>query len=176
MSSPGREDSMLPWMNFPTVTNERWYSEYVVLMGDAAHTTHFSIGSGMRLALQNAFCLARKLQTKPTVAETFAAYERELQAAVIGPQTEARFSQQWFEDFERYADLPAPALCALVNARRDPLMTKISPRLYYRIDRIMHSVGFMRTLRHKVGPKARTMYGKHTRGKVSMPPTDLDDE
>ena len=94
---------------------------------------------------------------------------KERRAALIGPQTEARFSQQWFDDVERYADLPAPALCALLRARRDPLMTKISPRLYYRLDRIMHSVGFMRTLRHQVGPMARTLYGKHTRRKGSMP-------
>jgi anthraniloyl-CoA monooxygenase len=87
MNGRGREDPMLPWMNFPTVTNERWYSENVVLMGDAAHTTHFSIGSGMRLALQDAICLARELQTKPTVAEAFAAYDKERHAAVIGPQT-----------------------------------------------------------------------------------------
>jgi anthraniloyl-CoA monooxygenase len=169
MSSPGREDPMLPWMSFPTVTNERWYCENVVLMGDAAHTTHFSIGSGMRLALQDAICLAGELQTKPTVAEAFAAYDKERRASLIGPQTEARFSQQWFEDFERYAELPAPALCALLLARRDPLMTKISPRLYYRIDRIVNSIGFMRTLRHRVGPIARTLYGKRTHRKVSMP-------
>ncbi|KRE34401.1 hypothetical protein ASG82_20595 [Mycobacterium sp. Soil538] len=165
----GGEHPMLPWMNFPTVTNERWYSENVVLMGDAAHTTHFSIGSGMRLALQDAICLARELQTKPTVAEAFAAYDNERHAALIGPQTEARFSQQWFEDFERYADLPAPALCALLCARRDPLVTKMSPRLYYRIDKIVNSVGFMRTLRHRVGPMARTAYGKRMRRKASMP-------
>jgi anthraniloyl-CoA monooxygenase len=167
--SPGREDPMLPWMNFPTVTNERWYSENVVLMGDAAHTTHFSIVSGMRLAVQDAICLARELQTKATVAEAFAAYDRERRAALIGPQTEARFSQQWFEDFERYADLPAPALCALLRARRDPLLTKISPRLYYRIDRVVNSVGFLRALRHRVGPPARTLYGKYTGRKTSMP-------
>jgi anthraniloyl-CoA monooxygenase len=169
MNSPERDDQMLPWMNFPTVTNQRWYFGNVVLVGDAAHTTHFSIGSGMRLALQDAICLARELQTKPTVAGAFAAYDQERRAALIGPQTEARFSQRWFEDFERYAHLPAPALCALLSARRNPLMTKMSPRLYYRIDRIVNSVGFMRALRHRVGPRSRTLYGKHTRRKSSMP-------
>ncbi|MFG1931580.1 FAD-dependent monooxygenase [Mycobacterium sp. NPDC048908] len=168
MNTPGREDPMLPWMNFPTVTNERWYCENVVLMGDAAHTTHFSIGSGMRLALQDAACLARKLQTEPTVAEAFAGYDLERRAALIGPQTEARSSQQWFENFERYADLPAAALCALLRARRDPLMMKVSPQLYYRIDTMVNSVGFTRTLRHRVGPRLRTLYGKRTGRKAGM--------
>jgi 2-polyprenyl-6-methoxyphenol hydroxylase-like FAD-dependent oxidoreductase len=163
MSCPTREDPVLPWVNFPTVTNERWYAGNVVLMGDAAHTTHFSIGSGMRLALQDAIALARALQDHPTVEAAFAAYDIERRGALVGPQTEARFSQQWFEDFARYADLPAPALCALLQARRDPLMPKLPPRLYYRIDRVMHSSGVLRTLRHRVGPALRTMYGKRAR-------------
>lgn len=165
MSSPGRDDPVLPWASFPTVTNERWYSENVVLMGDAAHSTHFSIGSGMRLALGDAICLAHQLQQQPTVADAFAAYDTERRAALVGPQTEARLSQQWFENVERYADLPLPALCAVLSARRDPLLPKISPHLYYRVDRMVNSVGFMRTLRHQLGPKARTLYGKRTRRK-----------
>lgn len=163
MSTPGRADPTLPWMNFPTVTNERWYSGNVVLMGDAAHTTHFSIGSGMRLALEDAICLARELQTKQTVADAFDAYEKKRRAALIGPETEAWFSQRWFENYDRYANLPVSALGALLLARRDPLMTKISPRVYYRIDRILNSAGFMRMLRHRVGPSTRLLYGKHAR-------------
>src|ERR1700730_8934400 len=116
MSSPGREDATLPWLNFPVVTNERWYSGNVVLMGDAAHTTPFPIGSGMRLALQDAISLARELQRRPTVAAAFAAYDAERRAELIGPQTEARFSQQWFEEVPRYTDLPAPAFFALLRS------------------------------------------------------------
>ncbi len=118
MSSPSREDETLPWLNFPTVTNERWYSGNVVLMGDAAHTTHFSIGSGMRLALQDAIALARELQRQPTVAAAFAAYDTDRRAALVGPHTEARFSQQWFEESARYMHMPAPALFALLRATR----------------------------------------------------------
>jgi 2-polyprenyl-6-methoxyphenol hydroxylase-like FAD-dependent oxidoreductase len=169
MSSPGHEETMLPWMNFPTVMNERWYFQNVVLMGDAAHTTHFSIGSGMRLALQDAISLARELQTKPTPADAFAAYDKKRHAALFGPQTEAWFSQHWFENFERYAELPLPALCALLCARRDPLMTKIPPRLYWGVDRIVNSAGFVRALRHRVGPAARTLYGKRMSRKASTP-------
>jgi 2-polyprenyl-6-methoxyphenol hydroxylase-like FAD-dependent oxidoreductase len=160
MSNPGREDATLQWMTFPTVTNERWYDGNVVLMGDAAHTTHFSIGFGMRLAMQDAIALASELRQQPTVDAAFAAYDAGRRDAIVGPQTEARFSQQWFEDFARYADLPPTKVCALLQARRDPLMPKLPPRLYYRIDRVMHSAGWLRTLRHRVGPVVRTLYGK----------------
>jgi 2-polyprenyl-6-methoxyphenol hydroxylase-like FAD-dependent oxidoreductase len=163
MSSPGREDATLPWLNFPVVTNERWYFGNVVLKGDAAHTTHFSIGSGMRLALQDAISLARELQRKPTVATAFAAYDADRRAALVGPQTEARFSQRWFEEVPRYTDLPAAAFFALLRSRRDPLLPKISPRLYYRLYKTVDSVAFLRTLRHRVGPMARTLYGKRVR-------------
>ncbi|ART72446.1 hypothetical protein BTO20_31285 [Mycobacterium dioxanotrophicus] len=161
LSGDGWTEPSLPWQNFPTVTNDRWFSGKVVLMGDAAHTTHFSIGSGMRLALQDAICLAEQLQTQRTVAEAFATYEKTRRTALIGPATEARFSREWFENFDRYADLPAPALCALLRARRDPLMAKIPPQVYWRIDRVVNSVGFMRALRHRVGPVLRTLYGRY---------------
>ena len=49
------------WLNFRTLTNERWHHEKLVLMGDAAHTTHFTIGSGTKLALEDALGLAAKL-------------------------------------------------------------------------------------------------------------------
>jgi anthraniloyl-CoA monooxygenase len=170
MNGSERDDAtILPWMSFPTITNERWHRGNVVLMGDAAHTTHFSIGSGMRLALQDAICLARELQTRHTVTEAFAAYDTQRRAALVGPQTEARYSQQWFENFDRYADLPLPVLGALLLARRDPLMTKMPPRLYYRIDRVLNSAGFMRALRHRVGPVVRTLYGRHSRRRTGMP-------
>ena len=167
MSSPGREDATLSWLNFPTVTNERWYAGNVVLMGDAAHTTHFSIGSGMRLALQDAIALARELQQKPTVAAALAAYDADRRAALVGPHTEARFSQQWFEQVSRYMDLPVPALWALLSSRRDPLLPKLPPKLYYRLYKAVDSVGFLRTLRHRVGPAARTLYGKRARRKAN---------
>ena len=49
------------WLNFRTVTNERWHHDNIVLMGDSAHTTHYSIGSGTILALEDAIALADKL-------------------------------------------------------------------------------------------------------------------
>jgi 2-polyprenyl-6-methoxyphenol hydroxylase-like FAD-dependent oxidoreductase len=160
MSTRAGDDEVLPWLNFRTVTNERWYRGNTVLMGDAAHTTHFSIGSGMRLAFQDAISLAREVQRQPSVDAAFAAYETDRQTALVRPQTEARFSQLWFENTARYMTLRGEALFVLLRARRDPLMPKVSPKLYYRAYRAVDSVGFLRSLRHRVGPKIRALYGR----------------
>ncbi len=169
MSSPGREDDTLSWLNFRTVTNEHWYSGNVVLMGDAAHTTHFSIGSGMRLAFEDAISLARELQQQPTIDAAFSAYDTDRRAALVRPQTEARFSRQWFENIDRYAGagLPPHGLFVLLRARRDPMMPRVSPNLYYRLYKTVDSVAFLRTLRHRLGPKVRALYGKRVRRRAA---------
>src|SRR5213593_2660374 len=95
------------WRNFGTVRNERWHHENVVLLGDAAHTAHFSVGSGTKLAMEDAVALAQALQRTPRgdVAAALAAYEAERRPAVESLQRAAQVSLQWFEDTERYLDL-----------------------------------------------------------------------
>src|SRR3989475_7497200 len=95
------------WRNFGTVRNERWYHENVVLLGDAAHTAHFSVGSGTKLAMEDAVALAQALQRTPQgdVAAALAAYEAERRPAVESLQRAAQVSLQWFEDTERYLAL-----------------------------------------------------------------------
>ena len=94
------------WMNFPRVICERWYHENVVLMGDAAATSHFSIGSGTRLALDSAIALASYLHTEPTIEAAFARYQDERRIEVLRLQSAARNSLEWFEEVERYLDMP----------------------------------------------------------------------
>ena len=66
------------WRTFPTVQNARWHHENVVLLGDAAHTAHFSIGSGSKLAMEDSIALARGAQARiGTCATALAAYEAE---------------------------------------------------------------------------------------------------
>ncbi|MEO1688807.1 MAG: bifunctional salicylyl-CoA 5-hydroxylase/oxidoreductase, partial [Pseudomonadota bacterium] len=93
------------WLNFPRVLCERWSHENVVLLGDAAATAHFSIGSGTKLALESAIALAELVETKPTLAEAFEAYEDARRTDVLRLQSAARNSTEWFEDVERYLDL-----------------------------------------------------------------------
>ncbi|MEQ1873565.1 MAG: bifunctional salicylyl-CoA 5-hydroxylase/oxidoreductase [Ilumatobacteraceae bacterium] len=93
------------WMNFPRVICDRWYHENVVLMGDAAATGHFSIGSGTRLAFDSAIALAEYLHSEPTMVAAFERYQDERRIEVLRLQSAARNSLEWFEEAERYLDL-----------------------------------------------------------------------
>ncbi|HHZ08405.1 MAG TPA: bifunctional salicylyl-CoA 5-hydroxylase/oxidoreductase [Rhizobiales bacterium] len=93
------------WMNFPRVICERWYHGNVVLMGDAAATGHFSIGSGSRLAFDSAIALADYLHSEPTMQKAFERYQAERRMEVLRLQSAARNSLEWFENVERYLDL-----------------------------------------------------------------------
>ena len=93
------------WMNFPRVICEKWHHENVVLMGDAAATGHFSIGSGTRLAFDSAISLANYLHSEPTMEAAFERYQDERRLEVLRLQSAARNSLEWFETVERYVDL-----------------------------------------------------------------------
>lgn len=95
------------WIKFPRVLNKTWVKDNVVLMGDAAHTAHFSIGSGTKLALEDAIALARAFDGSPTdVQSALAAYEQERKIEVLKIQSAARNSTEWFENVHRYTKLP----------------------------------------------------------------------
>jgi anthraniloyl-CoA monooxygenase len=93
------------WRNFPTVRNERWSHGNVVLVGDAAHTAHFSVGSGTKLAMEDAIALSRALLRHPDVPAALAAYEAERRPEVESLQRAAQVSLEWFETTERYQRL-----------------------------------------------------------------------
>lgn len=93
------------WIKFPRVLCERWSYDNIVLMGDAAATAHFSIGSGTKLALESAIALANYLHSEPTLESAFAKYEDERRLEVLRLQSAARNSLEWFEEVERYLDL-----------------------------------------------------------------------
>ena len=90
------------WRQFPTVRNDRWHHGRVVLVGDAAHTAHFSIGSGTKLAMEDAIALAHHVCVQRDVAAALAAYEAERRPLVEGLQRAAQTSLEWFEGTERY--------------------------------------------------------------------------
>ncbi len=93
------------WRNFPTIRNQRWYHGNVVLLGDAAHTLHFSVGSGTKVAMEDAIALARALGQHGKIGPGLSAYQAERQAEVASLQRAAQVSLEWFEDTERYMDL-----------------------------------------------------------------------
>ena len=92
------------WVNFTTVRNEHWRHENVVLIGDAAHTAHFSIGSGTKLAMEDALALAACLHEQPDVDAALEAYEAERRPVVLSTQRAAQASLEWFENLGQYTD------------------------------------------------------------------------
>jgi len=93
------------WRRFPRIGCARWSFDNVVLMGDAAHTAHYSIGSGTKLALEDAISLANLIAEKPNLDDAFAGYEDERRLEVLKLQSAARNSTEWFEDVPRYVKL-----------------------------------------------------------------------
>ncbi|GAA2196597.1 bifunctional salicylyl-CoA 5-hydroxylase/oxidoreductase [Streptomyces bangladeshensis] len=94
------------WTTFRTVVNDRWSHGNVVLLGDAAHTAHFSIGSGTKLAVEDALALAACLTEQPDVPRALAAYEEERRPVVASTQRAARASLEWFENLRLYLRQP----------------------------------------------------------------------
>jgi anthraniloyl-CoA monooxygenase len=93
------------WLNFNRVLCAAWSHGNVVLMGDAAATAHFSVGSGTKLALESAIALAEYLHSEPTLQAAFARYEAQRRTEVLRLQSAARNSTEWFEQVERYLHL-----------------------------------------------------------------------
>lgn len=93
------------WINFPRVLCERWSHKNLALMGDAAASAHFSIGSGTKLALESAIGLADYLHSEPSLEAAFAKYESSRRTEVLRLQSAARNSLEWFEEVERYLHL-----------------------------------------------------------------------
>jgi 2-polyprenyl-6-methoxyphenol hydroxylase-like FAD-dependent oxidoreductase len=93
------------WRNFPWIWNERWSFRNMVLIGDALHSAHFSIGSGTRLAIEDAIALTKALETERGVAAAFARYQRERQPIVEKLVTAARTSAEWYAKFPEHMKL-----------------------------------------------------------------------
>jgi anthraniloyl-CoA monooxygenase len=93
------------WLNFPRVICGNWRDGNVVLLGDAAHTAHFSIGSGTKLALEDAIKLAEVLHSGAPLDQALDEYQWVRNVEVLKLQNAARNSTEWFETIDRYARL-----------------------------------------------------------------------
>ncbi|GGX82114.1 bifunctional salicylyl-CoA 5-hydroxylase/oxidoreductase [Massilia dura] len=116
------------WRRFPRIVCDRWVHWHagaaaapVVLVGDAAHSAHFSIGSGTRLALEDAIALARCIDGDGDLRAALAAYEAERAVEVLKLQSAARNSMEWFENVARYAALAPPQFAYAMLARSQRL-------------------------------------------------------
>lgn len=108
------------WITFTTVRNATWRHGNIVLLGDAAHTAHFSIGSGTKLALEDALALAATLHEQPSLDAALDAYDEERRAVVLSTQRAAQASLEWFENIGVYTGQGPVEFCfnLLTRSRR----------------------------------------------------------
>ncbi|MFE1380288.1 FAD-dependent monooxygenase [Streptomyces sp. NPDC058740] len=153
------------WLNFRTLTTRCWHHGNVVLMGDAAHTTHYSIGAGTTLALEDALALAAALGSGgagstaagPVDAggldTALTTYGKRRRAELVSAQSAARYSAQWYENLPRYMNLEPAQMFALLGQRHSPLLPHVPPQLYYRLDRAAGRLESLRRLKRWLGPR-----------------------
>ena len=126
------------WRNFPWIWNEHWSYQNTVLIGDALHSAHFSIGSGTRLAIEDAIALAKALEAEVDIPNGLARYERERKPIVKKLVTAARESAAWYETFGDHMklDLMDFAYSYITRSGRidDTRLRAMSPQFMVRYD------------------------------------------
>jgi anthraniloyl-CoA monooxygenase len=126
------------WSQFLTVTNQRWSDGNVVLVGDAAHTTHFTVGSGTKLAMEDAAALAQSLVSLDRLGDALQAYERSRRERVSRIQAAAARSTSWFENVERRMHLDPIELAASLFTRSERItyanLKRRDPSFLRRVD------------------------------------------
>ncbi|WP_328456179.1 FAD-dependent monooxygenase [Streptomyces sp. NBC_00386] len=146
-------DGAAQWLTFRTLTNRTWHRGNLVLLGDAAHTTHYSIGAGTTLALEDAIALAGALREHPDLGTALTRYGQKRRSELLSVQSAARHSAQWYESLPRYIGLPPAQMFALLGQRHSPLLPYVPPQLYYRIDRAAGRLEALRRFKRWLGPK-----------------------
>ena len=126
------------WVNFATLRQESWHHGNVVLLGDAAHTAHFSIGAGTKLAMEDSIALVDALRRHPDLAAALNDYEMERQPVVERFQDAAQESSSYFEHVSRYAQFDPRqfAFNLLTRSRRITYinLTQRDPELVRTVD------------------------------------------
>ena len=155
------------WRQFPTIRVTPWWTGldqgeagrdalHVALLGDAAHTAHFSVGSGTRMAMEDAVALAAAINDSNDLATALESYERRRRPAVESLQRAAQASLQWFEDTERYMQLP-PLQFAFSLLTRSLRIThedlrKRDPAFLARVDALVEQQAIAQVGNLVVGP------------------------
>ncbi len=154
----------LPWLSFRTLVNRRWHADNVVLIGDAAHTTHFTIGSGTRLAIDDAIALASALSEHDSLPRALDAFNHRRRRALARLQRDARLSAEWFENLPRYIRYSTPTFFALLLARRSRLLKRMPARTYlYLRGHYTKLTGRAASLPARIGGPARPFGSKANR-------------
>ncbi|MEX0731252.1 MAG: bifunctional salicylyl-CoA 5-hydroxylase/oxidoreductase [Aquisalimonadaceae bacterium] len=150
------------WRNFPTIKCERWVHDNIVIMGDAAHTAHFSIGSGTKMAMEDAIHLFEAFRGHPNdVGAALAAYEEGRQEEVSILQHAAQVSLEWFEHTPRYLGMNALQLTFSLLSR--------SKRITYDNLRLRDQ-GFVDTVDRWFADQVREQFGFDVDAGRPVPP------
>jgi anthraniloyl-CoA monooxygenase len=131
------------WRTFPTIRNERWHRGNIVLLGDALHTAHYSIGSGTKLAMEDAIALVQALKERDTLPKALARFEELRREEVEKLQHAADVSVIWTENPRRYWHMPAwqAAFSMITRSKqvtydnlrlRDPALIELTDRSFAR--------------------------------------------
>jgi anthraniloyl-CoA monooxygenase len=149
-----------PWQRFKEIRNETWRAGNVVLAGDAAHTTHFGIGSGTVLAVQDALALADALAGVGTMGAgldtALAAYDRRRRTAIAPIQGRAQRSMRWFEDVERQLGADAVQVAwSLFNRRGDQAAWRYQLHLATQVEPLRQARRRITTARRAVRERMR---------------------
>jgi anthraniloyl-CoA monooxygenase len=170
-----------PWINFPRVHCARWWHENIVLIGDAAHTAHFSIGSGTKLAMEDAIGLSRILNQETDLAKALPAYEEERRTEALRLQNAARNSMEWFENVRRYIRLDPEQLSYSLLTRSQRVShenLRLRDRNYLEgVERWFASRASRREVEHPQAPPPLftpfTLRGMTVENRVVVSPMDM---
>lgn len=150
------------WQNFVTVSNKRWHSGHVVLIGDSAHTAHYSIGQGTKMALDDAAALAGALLRHADLETAFAAFEAGRRAELMRPLGEARCSAEWFENLPRYLALKPHQFAVLLDSRRSPLVRTLPPLVSHYLRQAAERFPVLHGVRDRIGQALTVMHSRRT--------------
>ncbi|WP_374471713.1 FAD-dependent monooxygenase [Phenylobacterium sp.] len=157
------------WQSFRTVRTDTFVGEGMALVGDAAHTAHFSLGSGTQLAIDDAVALATALVREPGVPAALRAYDAARRGPVARAQARADRSAAWFEALDRYAALPDEAFFDLLLHRRSRLLGVLPPTLAWRAHRASRASALLRALRRTGARLHRRLTEPRRRGGRNRP-------
>jgi 2-polyprenyl-6-methoxyphenol hydroxylase-like FAD-dependent oxidoreductase len=154
------DGSKARWLNFRTISNRHWHSGNIVLVGDSAHTAHYSIGMGTTLAIGDAIVLANNLHQHNDMETALLSYERQRQHELLPTLAEARCSALWFVNIARYTGLSPRQFGVLLYARRSPLIAILPPIVSYLLRRAAERVSFLNGVRDRIAPTVKVLYGR----------------
>ena len=154
------DGSLARWLDFRIIANKRWHVGNLVLAGDSAHTAHFSLGQGTKMALDDAIALAESLGRRADLQTALTAYETQRKAELVRPLTEARCSAEWFENLPRYINLKPHEFGTLLQTRWSPLIKVLPPRLSYQLHNATRRFTVLNRIRGRIGPMVKRVYAR----------------